>query len=220
MEKVEPTLEGNHGEHEEELELDSNNSESEEVDEELDDQGGDRLDKIEDIEVMRAEAKKYRGISQRKSRPKTVEKENTVIPEKKEAPVQAQNTTDFLTKTDFYKSNERKAIRLATVSTEDDSEEIKQFKSDVLENWNDIVGLYTPRKGKETPEDIFEDIKDAYLLYRVKNPKEVKDDSALELTTTPVIKAGKVFKQKEVTTKEDNRYSLPKKPDSWYPKKQ
>lgn len=219
MTKVEPTLEVNPSEEGAELELEPQESTTPEGDDDTEGQGGDPLDTIEDIDALRAEAKKYRGISQRHTKVKATPKE-IAKPEVEDKPVQAQTPTDFLTKTDFYKSNERKAIRLATVVGEEDSDTAKQFKSDMLDNWNDVVSLYTPRKGKETPEDIYEDIRDAYLLFRAKTPKETKDDSALELSTTPTtIKSNRTLKSKETKTDDDERFSTPKRPDNWYPQK-
>lgn len=156
--------------------------------------GGDPLDDIQDP-VARAEAKKWRAIARRKDEPKV------------EAPVVTAPTPEFLTKADFFKSNEKNAIREATADPE------------VKANWSDIVPFYTPRRGKETKEDILEDIKDAIILYKARNPEVVTDDSANQLTASPVVKSGGGVADK-VTPKPNNppNFKLPTPPNQWYKK--
>ena len=153
---------------------------------------GDPLDDIQDP-VARAEAKKWRAIARR-----------TESPEEK--PVVTASTPEFLTKADFFKSNEKNAIREATADPE------------VKANWSDIVPFYTPRRGKETKEDILEDIKDAIILYKARNPDApVKDDSVDQLTATPVVKSGGGVADK-VAPKPNNppNFKLPTPPSQWY----
>ena len=156
---------------------------------------GDPLDDIQDP-VARAEAKKNRAIARRIEKPEP----------KVETP--APTSSEFLTKADFFKSNERKAIREITADAE-----IKAV-------WNEIVPFYTPRRGKETAEDIKEDILDAITLYKARNPEVITDDSKNELTATPVVKTGggtvdKVTKK----TPELPNLRLPNHPSEWYKKK-
>lgn len=157
---------------------------------------GDPLDDIQDP-VARAEAKKYRAIARRNEKPEGETKVDTPAP--------ALPTTEFLTKADFYKSNERKAIREITADAE-----LKAV-------WNEIIPFYTPRRGKETPEDIKDDILDAITLYKARNPAVVTDDSKDVLTTSSVVKTGggpvdKVAAQKP----EPPNFRLPKQPSDWY----
>ena len=87
-------------------------------------------------------------------------------------------------KSDFELANQKKAIRMATTVSEQDTEEVKTLKTDLLENWDKARQFYTPRRGKDTPEDIFEDIKDAYAVFNTRRVKvEVKPDIS-DLTTT------------------------------------
>ena len=157
--------------------------------------GGDPLDAIQD-EVARAEAKKHRAIARRLEKPEP----------KVETP--APTSSEFLTKADFFKSNERKAIREITADAE-----IKAV-------WNEIIPFYTPRRGKETAEDIKEDILDAITLYKTRNPEVITDDSKNELTTTPVVKTGGGTVDKTTPKPQDlPGIRLPTKTKDWYPSK-
>lgn len=158
--------------------------------------GGDPLDDIQDPEA-RAEAKKWRAIARRKAEEK---------PEPKVA-AQAPASNEYLTKADFFKANERKAIQEATSDPE------------VKANWDKIVGFYRDTRGKATTEDILEDIKDAITIYNARYSKPEKDTSATELSSTPVVKAsgGEVAKV-QPKPKDPPGYKPASKPDSWYAK--
>ena len=159
--------------------------------------GGDPLDEISD-EVVRAEAKKWRAIARRT--------EKKVEPKPAE-PIAPQ--PEFLTKADFHKANERKAVREATADPE------------VKANWSEIIPFYSPRRGKDTPEDIREDINDAITLYNARHATVAKDDSAAVLATTTVVKVGGGAISKE-TPKVPNppNFKLPTQPKDWYQKPQ
>jgi len=176
----------------EDLELEPENTPTGE-----DKEPNDPLDDIKD-ETARAQAKKDRAIARRKgNKPEGVVEK----PEPK--------SSDFLTKQDFEKANERKAILTA------------QADPEVKAIWNEIVPFYTPRRGKATPEDISEDIKDAITLYKARNPDpKEKDTSAADLTTTPVVKVGGGATDKSTTKPKDPpNFSLPRQPKDWFPKK-
>ncbi len=188
---------------EQELELEKDNSEDPKSDE-LDNQGGDPLDKLQG-DALLAEAKKFRSIAQRHKKPEV--KEPKIEVEKVE--------TDFLKKSDFELANQKKAIRMATTVSEQDTEEVKTLKTDLLENWDKARQFYTPRRGKDTPEDIFEDIKDAYAVFNTRRVKvEVKPDIS-DLTTTKTNPTGNAPASK-VPKKEPPRFSIPQKPNEWY----
>lgn len=188
---------------EQELELEKDNSEDPKSDE-LDNQGGDPLDKLQG-DALLAEAKKFRSIAQRHKKPEV--KEPKIEVEKVE--------TDFLKKSDFELANQKKAIRMATTVSEQDTEEVKTLKTDLLENWDKARQFYTPRRGKDTPEDIFEDIKDAYAVFNTRRVKvEVKPDIS-DLITTKTNPTGNAPASK-VPKKEPPRFSIPQKPNEWY----
>lgn len=192
----------------EELELDSPES-KEEPSEATEGTKSDPLDEIQDMDELRREAKKHRAIAQRHKK-KEVPKE---VP--KETPKESKETSkEYLKKSDFELANQKKAIRLATVASDSDSDEIKTAKADILENWNEVRQFYTPRRGKDTPEDIFEDIKDAYTVFNTRRVKTEKKPDTSELTTTKVAPTGNspVKTQK----KDPPNFHIPKKPDEWY----
>lgn len=160
--------------------------------------GGDPLDEISD-ESARAEAKKWRAIARR------TEKK----PDEKPATPVAPAPSEFLTKADFFKSNERKAVREITAD------------ADIKASWNEIVPFYTPRRGKETAEDIKEDIQDAITLWKARNPAALeKDSSADQLTVSPVVKSGGGGSDKITPKPKDPpNFKLPNQPKDWYAKK-
>lgn len=206
-----PSLEQNPDEQEQNLDL--------ETTPEGDDSKGDPLDKIEDPEALRGEAKKYRSIAARKA-----DRPAATVVEKKadETPAVAEAPSDFVKKSDLELVNQKKAIRLATTASETDSDEVKALKADMLENWDHVRSFYTPRRGKDTPEDVFEDIKDAYVLFSTRRPnKEGKPD--LSFLTASVIKQGSgQAPAAKPTTKVEQppNFALPTPPSEWYPKKQ
>lgn len=196
------------------LELENENEEEESgLPDDSTQTNGDKIDPLDalkdDPDQLLKEAKKYRAISQRKKDTPKEEK-----PEK--AP-----ESGYLTKADFFKSNEKKAVRLATTISPDDSDEIKAIKKDIADNKDDIFSLYVSRNGKETPEDIVEDIFDAHFLYRKKNPIQESSDGGAELTKSPVVKGGSAPKVEKPadTTSNDPRFQRFKSPEEWYPKK-
>ncbi len=160
-------------------------------------QGGDPLDEISDP-VVRDQAKRDRAIARRAT------KKDPVVPAVE--PVVAPKT-DYLSKADFEKANERKAI--LTVIADD---------PEVKANWSEIMPFYTPRRGKVTPEDIAEDIKDAVTLFKARNPDKMVDTSADVLTTTPVVKTGGGSVPPKTPTKlpDPPNFHLPKQPKDWY----
>lgn len=171
----------------------------------------DPLDEIEDVEELRKRAKGYRTERNRlKNKPE----------EKPKEPETEEPKGDFLSRKDFYKSNERKAILSLTRAVDSDSDEVKEQKSFIADNWEQIRSLYTPRSGKDTPEDIAEDIQDAVTLYKVKNPPK-EDGKSEELSSTTGGGTPSSTPKGEKERKEPPRFKLPVQPDNWYePKKE
>lgn len=131
----------------------------------------DPLDDIDDIEELRSRAKEERSKRQRiskkvSSKKESAEKPSTAVSEKK-----------FVTKDDYYRGNERKATRELTVVTEDDSEQSAEFKKDLKANWKNVMRYYRDISGRETVEDIVDDITDAYNAFRRRNPKKSGDEA-------------------------------------------
>lgn len=173
-------------------------------------QGGDPLDKLE-RDALLAETKKYRAIIQRHKGKKEEPKGEPKTPEKPEE----SKPSDFLKKSDFELANQKKAIRMATAVSEQEPEEAKKIKEDLLENWDKVRQFYTPRRGKDTPEDVLEDIKDAYTVFNTRRkPKEEKPDVS-DLTTTKSNPTGNAPSPK-IPKKNPPNFNIPKKPSEWY----
>ncbi len=177
-------------------------------DEELENQG-DPLDKIEDVAELRAKAKGYRAAFHRSKG----KKEEPV--EKKEPVVQAP-VSDFMTKADFQKANQKKAIRLATEVSSTDSEEVKKMKEDILENFEHVKTFYTPRRGKDTPEDIYEDLKDAHTLSLARRPATKTKPDTTVLVATQIQGTGEA--RTDTVKKDPPGYKTPVQPSDWYKK--
>lgn len=158
---------------------------------ESDESAGDPLDQIDDLEALRHEAKKYRGIATRKKEPSSTPQQSTDSP--------------YMTKRDFQLANEKKA----TLSLRSENPEIDQ-------NYDAIMSLYHSRRGKDTAEDIAEDIKDAYILWKARNPQNSGDSSNALSTITVTMPSGKAPKPQTTNTETDPRFKPASRPDTWY----
>lgn len=200
------------------LEADANNGDS---------QGIDPLDLITDPEQLRGEAKKQRAIAARLAKGDNKDEEAAVVvpPAKVEAPA-APTQGEYLSRKDFEKSNEKKAIRLATTPSDTDDEATQAAKKEVNENWEGVRLYYTPRRGKDTPEDIAEDILDAHAAWKRKKgnkPADAHTETAREITRTPNARPSGSPQPAKVAadtdTETDPRFKQAKKPSDWYKKK-
>lgn len=153
-----------------------------------DDSKGDPLDQIDDLEALRHEAKKYRGIATRKKEP------TSTTPGEE---------TPYLTKRELYLINEKKAIH-----------DVRK-DSEIDQNFEAIKGYYVSRRGKDTPEDIAEDMRDAYILWKARNPQA--SDGSNDLATIAIARpSGLAPKPQATKTETDPRFQAPSKPESWY----
>jgi len=134
----------------------------------------DPLDGITDPDELRNKAKGYRSAGTRYKTERDEAKANAAPAPAPEA-TPAPTGEGFVAKKDFYKGNEKKAIRSLTRAEDTDSAEVKAEKAYLTENWDHITKLYTPRSGKDTPEDIRDDLNDAITLFRKKNPPKQDD---------------------------------------------
>ena len=201
-----------------------NGSTSEEVDvleleptpEEANALGGDPLDDITDPAV-RAEAKKNRAIARRVARKG---KDGEVVT----PPVETPDASKFVTKADFEGANERKAIiAVQAQGLTNDKGEVILPPEEVKANFAEIQKLYVPRRGRQTTEDIAEDIKDAVILFNARNPKAPDADNGVgDLTATPVVApsggTGDGKKPPAEAAKLPG-YNPATQPKDWYPKK-
>ena len=80
-----------------------------------------------------------------------------------------------ITKGEFYKTNEKIAIRQATTVSEDDPEEIAVVKEEIDANWDAIVG-HVHATDRSTPDAIYDAILDAHAAWkRRQKPKSEAD---------------------------------------------
>ena len=208
-----PSLEENPSEQEQELELETEEAEATE-----ETQGSDPLDG-DNIDEVRKEGKKFRAIANRKPKAEEapIKEEPTKETPKEEKPKEG----EYLKKSDFELENQKTAIKLATISLETDSDEVKAQKADVLENWDEIRKNYTPRRGKSTSENILEDIKDATAIFNNRKPPveetEEGEVAVEEITKTEAkAPAGNPPKPKAPKAKNPPNFKLPSQPDEWY----
>lgn len=100
-------------------------------------------------EEIRAEAKKLRAITNRHK-------------DKKES-----SQDDVVKKSDFERANESKARRLLEKSDD-------QVAKEILANWEDLASIYgkVATRGKNSEEDIVEDLRDAHAVWQRHQPAE------------------------------------------------
>lgn len=126
-------------------------------------------------------------------------KETKITSEKKEG--------DYLTKKDFFKSNEKVAIENAC----------KDEKTE--KNWDAIVAYYSSRRGMNTVDAIKQDIQDAVYLWEKNNPQgDVEDKEATSKQATEEAKptGATTGKGKETKKRIILKENIPIK--DWYPK--
>lgn len=148
-------------------------------------------------EALLAKAKEQRAIMQRNAKPKA---QPAAAPATAPVPL----ASDALTKQDFYRINSTKAREMLKADPE---------MSQIQEQ---IASLYVNRRGENTPEDIFEDLRDAFVVYQSRNkPKE--HNPAAELQTSTYVKPSSPRPQSQETRKPILTRSEPI--ENWYKKK-
>ena len=144
--------------------------------------------------------------------------------EKKTPPKEDKKEGDFLTRSDFYKHNETVAIKMAEGETkvEADSfgmtdEQLSEIQADVKASFDEIKKFYSPKSGKDTSEDIFNDILDAHAAWRRRNPKKPADadkEARANLTKQKGFKGGSPDSKTAPKERLVTRPRVP--PNEWY----
>ena len=158
----------------------------------------DPIDLIEDVDELRAEAKKFRSISQRKPKAPVVEKPVEPV---KPAPT---DTSDFLKKSDV--------ARLAL-------QEAKDLASDeVKEHWDELISIPLSGYDNLNAKSIAANMAKRLVIYRLDNPKvEKKETGAEDLSKTNAVgTGGGSGGDKSIPKKDPPNFNLPKKPEEWY----
>ena len=129
-------------------------------------------------------------------------------PIKKEQPKEAPAKSDFLSKSEFYKSIEKEAIEKACEDAE------------IGDNWKDIIKYYTPRNGRDTVDSVMKDIGDAKSLWSKYKTTAVDNEDKKSKSTL----AAETGKPEGATTgngeKKTRTHIIPRRQpvSEWYPK--
>lgn len=166
------------------------------------DEESDLLESISDPDELREIAKK-RGHAYGRVKGELDELKKAPKPEPQ----------SFVTKEDFYKSNEKKAKELLAVSESPEDKEI-------AENFDDIFTFYKDRSGRETEGAIIKDLRTARAAWRYENPPKdtTAEDATRELKGT--VQKGRSAPIPSSVDLSSDKFSKPKGVDEWYPKKE
>jgi len=129
--------------------------------------------------------------------------------------------SDVLKKSDLFKINEKRAIKLATEPHADDSGDIAALKQEINEHWSDIVRFFNPKTDRSEPDSILEGIMDAHAVWRRRTPKQgEKNSTDTDARAKLMREAGAKGSTGKGMSKE--KKTILGRPsagmDSWYPK--
>lgn len=126
---------------------------------------------------------------------------------------QKSESSEFLSKKEFYETNEKKAIK-----------EFVKENPEVKNNWDEFVKHYPNKRGKQTVEDILADLDDAKTLYDKYSSKDKsssdKSEASAELSKEKASPSGGNNPDGGGrSTKKGGRKIIPNKtrPQDWYP---
>lgn len=183
----------------------------EDVPSQEDEESADDIDELDDDESQDGDEEDEGGKKPFKTR-----KERAAYFKKKQQEEKPEG--DVLKRSEFYQANEKKAIRLATEPQKDDDDSLVVLKSEINDNWKEIVPFFNRSTDRSDPETIEQAIYDAHAAWRRRNPKSAEDtDTAArrKLSREQGVK-GSSAKGAEATKK-----SILGKPskgmDDWYP---
>lgn len=186
--------------------LTAEEQELDKLDDESNGQDGDPLDKITDVEELRAKTKAYRSSFKKwRKVGKTVKPPETKTEVKTE--VRTEVPTDVVRKSDMERVATAKAKEL--LAQEKDGQEILAVYEELVKI---PLGDFDPLNERS----IAGNLRERYEIYRKRNPDKAKkpDTSALSSTANPTGTGGQ---QGQAPLKHLN---LGKKPKDWYPPKQ
>lgn len=125
---------------------------------------------------------------------------------------------DVLKRSEFYKANEQKAIRLATEPSKDDDQHTTEVKKEISDNWKNIVPFFNRSTDRSDPEVIEQAIYDAHAAWRRRNPKPVEDkDTAARKTLARDQGVRGSSAKGAQTEKKSILGGVSKGMDNWYP---
>lgn len=119
----------------------------------------------QDVTYWKSQAKKYERLL----------KKGETTP----APAPSATAGEYVTKAEFYKQNEAKAIQSARANPE------------IADNWKDIIAFFPANADRSTPEAVEQAIYDAHALWkRRQEPKESEDTTVKARLSTSTGKGG------------------------------
>jgi len=158
--------------------------------------GDDPFDLIED-EQLRADAKKFRAIANRKVKVAVVEKPPVVV---EKSPIK---TDDFVKKSDL-------ALMAVNGAKELVSNEVK-------EHWDDLMEIPLSGYDNLDAKSIANNMAERLVIFNARNPVGEKKEDVSYLTTTKTTGTGSgPSVDKTKTVKNPPNFNLPTKPDDWY----
>jgi len=198
-----------------EAETKETTTEETEVEEEEDEGEEEKKEPEADETDWKGEALKYKAILDRQKRR---ENRQSITPDKKPESFSTPEDSEYITKADFYRDNQKTAIRLATTSEENDTDEVKAMKAEIDENWDSIRTFYTAHSGQGTSQDILEDIYDAHAAWKRRNPTKGGDASKHGRADIGPERGQRGSSANSGQTEQPKRSILGKreKPEEWY----
>ena len=119
--------------------------------------------------------------------------------------------SEYVTKKDFQKLQEKGAIKKACVDM-----------PELDENWDEIIPFYHSRKGKATEEGIIEDLRDATDLWKLRSGYKTPtgNEKNIKKTTKSILEDRGINKGNDKTPKAPKKTILKKDVgmDRWYSK--
>lgn len=122
--------------------------------------------KKSDLEKMKKANVNYgQGLKSLKTKAEAFKKGTSSNPKPEEKKTEEpKKESQFLTREDYFKSNDSKAIQEACKEQE------------IEQNWDEIMKHFRRTRSRDTAENILEDIKDAHIIWKQRNGKSDNDD--------------------------------------------
>lgn len=123
---------------------------------------------------------------------------------KKDIP-EVKSDSEYVTKKEYSQTNEKKAISKLTGE-----------HPDLDKNWEDVIKFYVPRHGKNSQDDIEEDINDAYTLWKSRQTTDTKKKAVSDLTSNASKTSSTKSEATPVKSKDFKVLQSKSNVDDWY----
>jgi len=197
----------------EETEDEDTSTEDDSTDDTSDDDEDSSSDDDEDVTIKQSElAKLKKDLKKSKRQTRKARKHSN-----KEKP-EEKDESGFITKKDFYKDNEDTAITQATTPKSKDSDKLKAIKSEINDNWDDIIPFFNQSANRKSVGGIVESIFDAHTVWKRRTggvKTDTDKDAKRELGADGGTGGGASGKTKKSTGKR-NILKGDESMDTWY----